>query len=81
MKIAFAKKALDDYVGLSKELKVKADKQFSLILKNLHHPSVRAKKYSETLDVWQGRVDKSWRFYFKVERDIVYVLAIAKHPK
>ncbi|MEK7138548.1 MAG: hypothetical protein AAB787_03505 [Patescibacteria group bacterium] len=81
MKIAFVNKAIQTYNDLPKELKAKADKQFGLILKNFRHPSVKAKKYDEKLDVWQGRLDKSWRFYFKIERDVIFVIAITKHPK
>ena len=35
------------------------EKQSLLLLKNLRHPSLRAKKYSETDDRWQARVNQS----------------------
>ncbi|MBI3588935.1 MAG: hypothetical protein HY093_00770 [Candidatus Liptonbacteria bacterium] len=81
MKLAFAKKALDDYLDLSKELKTKADKQFSLLIKNLRHPSIHAKKYDESQNVWQGRIDKNYRFFFTMKKDVVFVITISKHPK
>lgn len=81
MKIAFAKKALDDYLDLPKELKRKADKQFSLLIKNLRHPSIHVKKYDESQNIWQGRIDKQYRFFFKIEKDIIYIITITKHPK
>jgi mRNA interferase RelE/StbE len=28
------------------------DKQSGLLLRNLHHPSLRAKKFDESLDLW-----------------------------
>ncbi len=39
------------------------DKQAQLLAQNLRHPSLRAKKYDEA-DLWQGRVNRDWRFYF-----------------
>jgi len=30
------------------------EKQAKLLVENLHHPSLRAKKYDERNDIWQG---------------------------
>ena len=38
------------------------DKQVLLMLQNPRHPSLRTKKYHESLDVWQARVTLDWRF-------------------
>jgi hypothetical protein len=43
------------------------DKQSGRLLENLNHPSLRAKKYNQTLGLWQARVTRSWRFYFTIE--------------
>jgi len=56
-------------------------KQVSLLVQNLHHPSLRAKKYDEANDRWQARVNKSWRFYFKILDDTYYILKLIPHPK
>ena len=48
---------------------------------NLHHPSLRAKKYDEARDVWQARVDEDYRFYFKIEGDTYRILAVRHHQK
>jgi hypothetical protein len=32
-------------------------------------------------DIWQARVDGSWRFYFQIRGDIYYLLNITPHPK
>jgi len=42
---------------------------------------LHAKKYSESLDIWQGRVTRGWRFYFKIEGDEYVILSIIPHPK
>jgi hypothetical protein len=45
-------------------------------------PSVPAReKYSEALDVWQGRVTRDWHFYFKIGGDDFVILSIIPHPK
>ena len=57
------------------------EKQSSLLLHNLRHPSLRAKKYSETEDKWQARVNQDWRFYFRIMGDVYVTLDITRHPK
>ena len=56
-------------------------KQAGLLLENLRHPSLRAKKYDETNDRWQARVNRAWRFYFAIEGDSYTILDIIPHPK
>jgi mRNA interferase RelE/StbE len=57
------------------------DKQSLLLLHNPHHPSLRAKKYDEGQNLWQARVNKSWRFYFLIQGDAYYIVDIVPHPK
>ena len=57
------------------------DKQSLLLLQNLRHPSLHAKKYNEAEDLWQARVTASWRFYFKIEGDTYRLEEIKAHPK
>jgi mRNA-degrading endonuclease RelE of RelBE toxin-antitoxin system len=56
-------------------------KQAAFLVANLHHPSLRAKKYSETEDKWQARVNRGWRFYFTIVGDTYIVTEIIPHPK
>lgn len=56
-------------------------KQSRLLLENLRHPSLRAKKYDEARDIWQARVTRDWRFYFKIVADTYYLIDIIAHPK
>ena len=57
------------------------DKQSLLLLENLRHPSLRAKKYDEGQDLWQARVTGVWRFYFKIMGDTYRMEEIQAHPK
>ncbi len=56
-------------------------KQILLLEQNLRHPSLRAKKYDEATDLWQARVNKGWRFYFKIEGGTYRILRLIPHPK
>jgi len=81
MNILFSTKALGDYKVLSRELKKIIDKQFDFLLGDLRHPSLHAKKYEEARDVWQARINKDWRFYFRIKGDTYHIVTIIKHPK
>jgi mRNA interferase RelE/StbE len=57
------------------------DKQSLLLLQNLHHPSLRAKKYDEAKDLCQARVNRDWRFYFVIQDDTYIITSMIPHPK
>lgn len=85
MKFAWGSRGFADYnrlsAELSAELQDQVDKQLDLLLMDLRYPSLRAKKYDESRDIWQARVTGSWRFYFRIMGDTYEILAIIKHPK
>ncbi len=56
-------------------------KQVKLPEQNLHHPSLRAKKYDEANDRWQARVNRDWRFYFLIVNDTYRIIKVIPHPK
>jgi mRNA interferase RelE/StbE len=56
-------------------------KQLRFLADNLNHPSLHAKKYAEAKDIWQGRVNRNWRFYFTIEGDTCFITDIVPHPK
>ena len=56
-------------------------KQVAFLLDDIHHPSLRAKKYDEAQDIWQARVSGGWRFYFRIEGDLYHLIDIMPHPK
>lgn len=81
MKVRFTDRADKDYADLPVAIRKAFGKQLRFLLANLRHPSLQAKKYSESLDVWQGRVTRGWRFYFKIEGEEYVILSIIPHPK
>ena len=56
-----------------------AYKQVDILVRDLRHPSLRAKKYDEAQDIWQARVTRSYRFYFVIQKDMYLLLEIEKH--
>jgi plasmid maintenance system killer protein len=56
-------------------------KQANFLQHDLHHPSLRAKKYDESRDLWQARVNKDWRFYFTITDDTYRIEKVIPHPK
>jgi len=81
MKVRLALSAEKDLNALPDKMQKRVFKQFDLLLNNIRHPSLRAKKYDESQDIWQGRVNKSYRFYFQIVGDTYIILAITEHPK
>ena len=56
-------------------------KQMNFLARNLQHPSLRAKKYDESQNLWQARVNDDWRFYFIIEEEAYVIQDIMAHPK
>lgn len=64
----------------SNSTKKKFHRQSKHLLLSLRHPSLHAKKYDESGDTWQARVDIDTRFYFQIKKDAYILLDIIKHP-
>jgi len=69
------------YAKVPKKIQNAFQKQALLLIENLRHPSLRAKKYDEGQDLWQARVTLNWRFYFRIEDDTYILQDIIPHPK
>ena len=70
-----------DYNNAPLRIQKVFDKQVRLLAGNLLHPSLHAKKFSESKNIWQARVNKNWRFYFKIEGDTYIIVRVIPHPK
>jgi hypothetical protein len=60
---------------------VKVRRAFDKQLRDLRHPSLRAKKYDAARDIWQARVDGGWRFYSRIDDDTYIPLDVIAHRK
>ena len=81
MRLVFTPHFVRSYGKAPKRIQQAFNKQSLLLLQNLRHPSLQAKKYSESEGLWQARVTGSWRFYFKIEGDAFRLEEIRAHPK
>lgn len=66
MNVRFTKPFEQSFKRLPAIVRIKFEKQLTFLLKNIRHPSLRAKKHDETRDIWQARVNGSYRFYFVI---------------
>lgn len=61
MNIDYPPRALKALEGAPNEVRKAFFKQVIFLVDNLHHPSLHAKKYDESKDRWQARINKNWR--------------------
>ena len=81
MRLIFTAQFSRAYKKAPKEIRNAFDKQSLLLIQNLRHPSLRAKKYNVAEDKWQARVNQDWRFYFQKVGDAYAMIDITPHPK
>lgn len=74
-------RAQNDYDALISRVQKLVDKQIDFLLKDIQYPSLHAKKYDESKNRWQARVNQEYRFYFQIDGDVYVIIAIMKHPK
>ncbi len=80
MRLVFTARAEHDYDRLSPKLKARADKQLDLLVRDLRYPSLHAKKYDERRDIWQARISRDYRVFFRIVGDSYILLTLQKHP-
>lgn len=81
MKIAKTENFAKGYKKLPLNIQKKTDKQLTLLSQNLRHPSIRAKKLEGFVDVWEGRVDRHYRFAFVIDVDVITLLRVGPHDE
>jgi hypothetical protein len=81
MQLFYTERFQRSYRDAPAEVQKQCEKQLALLALDLRHPSLRAKKYDEARNIWQARINLSWRFYFVIERDHYYLLDLMAHPK
>ena len=57
------------------------DEQILYLEKDFRYPSLQAKKYGGTENMFQARVDQHYRFYFTIDGDCYILIRIVLHPK
>jgi len=77
----YTKRFLEHYASAPPRIQRAVDRRIALLVQNLRHPSLHAKKYDEARGIWQARVDGGWRVYFTIEGDLYRLLSPLPHPK
>lgn len=70
-----------DYKKLPVKIKTKLHHQLNILSENFRYPSLRAKKIHGQTDIWEARLDRFYRFSFKIENDIIYLRRVGPHDK
>jgi hypothetical protein len=81
MRLFYAERFRRSYADGPLRVRKQCDKQLTLLVQDLRHPSLGAKKFDEARDIWQARINFSWRIYFKIEGDAFHLIDIIPHPK
>ena len=81
MKIVLSDRAIESLKDAPPNVRRVFDKQLRFLATKLQHPSLHAKKYDESKDLWQARVNKSWRFFFTIRDDSYRIEDVTPHPK
>lgn len=81
MDVHYTERFLDSYIGAPAAVQRACDRKAVYLAQNLHHPSLRAKKYDEGSDIWQARATRGWRFYFQIRSNVYWLLDLKPHPK
>jgi mRNA interferase RelE/StbE len=81
MRIVISEQAIRSIADAPSPVRRAFQKQLRLLVSNLRHASLRAKKYDEVRDIWQARVNRDWRFYFRIEGDTYRIEDVIPHPK
>jgi hypothetical protein len=77
MKRQLTAAAVKDYTEAPPAVQNAFDKQVKLLVENFRHPSLRAKEYDESRNIWQARVNRDWRFYFLITGDTHLIFRLA----
>lgn len=70
-----------DYDRLPAYLKKKTKKAVGFLKENFQHPSLRAKKMKGEKNIWEARVDKSYRFTFGIGRNTYLLYRVGPHDE
>jgi mRNA interferase RelE/StbE len=81
MKIVLSDRAAVAIADAPRPIRKAFHKQIAFLERDLQHPSLHAKKYDEARNIWQARVNKDWRFYFKIVDDTYVIRDVVPHPK
>ena len=81
MKVVLSEQVIESLKDAPGSVRRAFAKQLTFLADNLAHPSLHAKKYDESKDLWQARINKDWRLYFTITNDTYRIEKVIPHPK
>ena len=78
-KLHYSQTFLASYNRLPTKVRQKVDRQLITLYQNMSHPSLRVKKIIAVPNVWEGRVDRFYRFTFERTNGVIYLRALGRH--
>ncbi len=75
----FTKKFKKEYQTLPGEIQDNFDKKLSLLLEDILHPSLRAKRIQGTKNRWEGSITMKYRFTFELHGNKAIFRTIGTH--
>lgn len=79
MRIAFTDQFKKAFDHLPAVVQKKTLRHVRLLAADLRHSGVKAKKMTSVGDVWEGRVDQSYRFTFEITGDTLVFRDVGTH--
>lgn len=81
MNVVFSENLKKRFKRLPEHIKRKTNRQFLMLSQNLRHPSIRTRKLEGFSDVWEGRIDRFYRFIFVIKKETITVIRIGPHDE
>src|SRR5260370_25355620 len=81
MKWQHSVRSQEDYASAPAKIQRAFDKQVRPLAANLLYPSLRAKKYDESLNLWQARVNRDWRVFLPSLAGNQTILCLLSRPQ
>jgi mRNA-degrading endonuclease RelE of RelBE toxin-antitoxin system len=75
----FTKRFKKEYQTLPKEIQDNFDKKLSLLLEEIFHPSLRAKRIQGTKNRWEGSITMKYHFTFELHGNKAIFRTIGTH--
>ena len=81
MNVQLSRRALMALMEAPQQIQKAFIKQMNFLCRDLKHPGLHTKKYDETNNLWQARINGDWRFWFEVHEEFYFVIDLGPHPK
>ncbi len=79
MRLLFTHSFIRDYQGLPEYLQKTVDQKLRLFMGNPRHPSLAIKKMQDPRDIWEGRINRGYRFTFQIEGESCMLRRLGTH--